>query len=310
MRHNDLNLLVYLDLLVRHGSATRVAEVLGVSQPAVSAAVRRLRSMTEHPLFVRTGRELAPTAYALSLQQQFAPLLRQWRELTDHDGNFSPGVSDRCFSILASDYTQYLFLPLLARRLATEAPNVSLRVIPSNPYRGVQLIEQQQVDLGIGYYRNVHPQLRLCPVLEEQAVCVLARSHPALDCFDEHAYASASHIAITVENAAYNATLDRALAAHKIRRRIAISMPSYVSAAHVVEETEYVATLPRSIAEFAAKTAAIEIRPCAIELPPLDLSMLFHVDSEADAASQWFQRVVLECAEVISSSWATAAATG
>lgn len=303
MRHHDLNLLVYLDLLVRHGSATRVAEVLGVSQPAVSAAIRRLRSMTEHPLFVRSGRELAPTAYALSLQQQFAPLLRQWQMMVDREAGFDPAVSDRCFSILASDYTQYLFLPLLARRLATQAPGVSLRVIPSNPYRGVQLIEQQQVDLGIGYYRNVPPQLRLRPVLEEPAVCVLASAHPALDCFDEHAYASAGHIAITVENAAYSATLDRVLAAHKIKRRIAIAMPSYVSAAHVVEETEYVATLPRSIAQFAAKTADIAIRPCTVELPSLDLSMLYHVSTETDAASQWFQRVVLECAEEISSSW-------
>ena len=305
MKHNDLNLLVYLDLLVKHGSATRVAEIMGVSQPAVSAAIRRLRSLVGHPLFVRYGRELTPTAYARSLQEQFALTLEQWERLAAGQDQFNAATSERGFSILASDYTQYLFLPLLAERLAQRAPAVTLRVIPSNPYRSVQLIGEQQVDLGIGYYHDVPPHLTRRPILEEPAVCVLARNHPALDRFDEKAYASFRHIAITSENAAYSADLERALAARRVKRSVAIVMPSYVSAAYIVEKTLHIATLPRSIAEFAAKSTAIAIRPCAFPLPTLDMSMLSHPDARNDQGNLWLQELVLECAAVISSGWAT-----
>jgi DNA-binding transcriptional LysR family regulator len=305
MKHNDLNLLTYLDLLVKHGSATRVAEIMGVSQPAVSAAIRRLRAMADHPLFVRSGRELTPTAYATSLQEQFAPLLKQWNLLVAGKDEFDAGSSGRGFTILASDYTQYLFLPLLARRLARRAPGVTLKVIPSNPYRGVQLVEQQHVDMGIGYYRSVPPQLTCRAILEEQAVCIIAKSHPALDAFDALAYTTYPHIAIASENAAYSATLEQALAAHRIKRRVAIVMPSYVAAAHIVEQTQYIATLPRSIAEVAAKTCDIVIRPCVFPLPTLDLSILSHSEAHTDAGNQWFQGLVAECATEISSGWAT-----
>ena len=122
MKQPDLNLLIYLDLLIKHGSVTRVAQELGVSQPGVSAALRRLRAVLQDPVLVRTGGGMVPTAKARAVQAQVAGALGLWARLADGDLVFDPARTTRSYSLLASDYIQFLLLPGLAREMARQAP--------------------------------------------------------------------------------------------------------------------------------------------------------------------------------------------
>jgi len=297
MQTPDLNLLYYLDLLVTYRSATRVAEVLDISQPAVSAALRRLRTLTRDPLFLRTGRQLVPTTRAHELQSELKPLLEKWAQLQKEPEVFNPSVSTRRFSILASDYIQYLFLPPLAQRLSRKAPEVHLRVIPSNPYKGLTLLAEHHVDLAIGYFHDAPTGLKKRRILEEPAMCLLSMAHPAAKRFDRAAYAKYRHLSIVSSSVgSYSKALEKALARHHIVRHIAMVIPSYVTAAHIVAKSEYIATLPKSIAEAAAQMLPVTVLPCPFELPTLDLSIFFPKAIQDDPGHQWLRNEIAECA--------------
>jgi len=297
MQTPDLNLLYYLDLLVTYRSATRVAEVLDISQPAVSAALRRLRMLTRDPLFVRTGGQLVPTTRARELQSELKPLLEKWTQLQKEPEVFNPGISARRFSILASDYIQYLFLPPLAQRLSRNAPEVRLRVIPSNPYKGLTLLAEHRVDLAIGYFHDAPTGLKKRRILEEPAMCLLSVAHPAVKRFDRAAYAKYRHLSIASSSiGSYTKALEKALARQHIVRRIAMVIPSYVTAAHIAAKSEYIVTLPKSIADAAAQMLPVAVLPCPFDLPILDLSIFFPKTMQDDPGHQWLRNEIAECA--------------
>ena len=194
MKQPDLNLLIYLDLLIKHGSVTRDAQEMGVSQPGVSAALRRLRAVLQDPVLVRTGGGMVPTAKARAVQAQVAGALGLWARLADGDMVFDPARTTRSYSLLASDYIQFLLLPGLARELARQAPQATLRVIPPNPYRRLQMLVEREADFAIGYYHQAPEELRTRRLFIEPVMCVMRRGHPDAACFDLDAFVRSSHV--------------------------------------------------------------------------------------------------------------------
>ena len=125
----DLNLLVVFDRLVQDGRVSRVAESLGLSQPAVSNALRRLRDLLDDELFLRTPAGMAPTPYALQLAGPVAQALRGLQGALNVRASFDPATSERCFTLAMTDVGEIYFLPVLMDVLAREAPGVTLRCV-------------------------------------------------------------------------------------------------------------------------------------------------------------------------------------
>lgn len=295
MSFPDLNLLVYLHLLIKHGSATKVADELNVSQPGVSAALRRLRAVLDDPVMVRSGGRLVPTSKALAVHAQMAPGLEAWERLADGDVMFDPARTTRSYSVLASDYVQFLLLPGLACKLALLAPKAALRVIPPNPYRRLQMIMEREADFAIGYYHDAPEELRARQLFVETMVCVVRRGHPASGQFDLAAFSRHSHIGITsVAQGSYSATLEKAFTEHRVQRQVPITVPSYLAAPHVVLQTDYVAILPVSIARAFAAMLPLELHPSPIELPRLDVSIFYHNSMQNDPSHKWFRDLAVE----------------
>ena len=303
MRQPDLNLLIYLDLLIKHGSVTRVAHELGVSQPGVSAALRRLRAVLQDPVLVRTGGGMVPTAKARAVQAQVAGALGLWARLADGDMVFDPARTTRSYSLLASDYIQFLLLPGLAREMARQAPQATLRVIPPNPYRRLQMLVEREADFAIGYYHEAPEELRTRRLFIEPVMCVMRRGHPDADCFDLDAFVRSTHVGVaSVSQGSYSATLERVLAERGIQRRLPIILPSYLAVPPLLLETDHVATLPASLATALARQLPLQVVPSPIALPALDVSILYHDSQQEDAAHQWFRQLVVE---VVSASGLT-----
>lgn len=295
MQLPDLNLLIYLDLLIKHGSVTKVAQDLGVSQPGVSAALRRLRTVLQDPVLVRTGGKMVPTAKARVVQAQVAGALGLWTRLADGDMVFDPTRTTRSYSLLASDYIQFLLLPDLARALAQRAPRATLRVIPPNPYRRLQMLVEREADFAIGYYHQAPEELRTRRLFIEPVVCVLRRGHPDADNFDLAAFVRNSHVGVaSVSQGSYSATLERVLAEHGIQRHQPIILPSYLAVPPMLLQTDHVATLPASLATAFARQLPLQLVPSPIALPALDVSILYHDSQQDDAAHQWFRQLVVE----------------
>lgn len=297
MSYPDLNLLIYLNLLIKHGSVTQVAKTLNVSQPGVSAALRRLRAVLQDQVLVRAGGRMVPTAKALAVHAQAEPTLAMWTGLAQGGLGFDPVTTSRVYSVLASDYIQFLLVPSLAARLAQLAPMAGLRVIPSNPYRRLQMVVEREVDLAIGYYHEAPEELRKRRLFEEQIVCVMRQGHPAAANFSVESLARYGHVVITsVSQGSYSESLERSLAAKGIRRQTPLTVPSYLAVPQILLSTDYLALLPASLAQTFSQQLALCVRASPVPLPALDVSILYHTSHQEDEAHHWFRERVAETA--------------
>ena len=158
IRAIDMNLLVVFDAMIEHRSVTRAGEAIGLSQPAMSAAVARLRAWFDDPLFVKTGAEMKPTPRALEL----APPVRRVIETVKGEilqrAGFDPGKTDRTFTIITPDIGEVNFLPKLLARLSVSAPGAQLRTIARSRPAAAEALESGLAELAVGYFPDLGSQ--------------------------------------------------------------------------------------------------------------------------------------------------------
>jgi len=180
MNHVDLNLLLIFEAMLEHQSVTRAGQAVGLSQPAMSAALAKLRSMLNDPLFVRTGVGMKPTPRAQDLAPSISRVLDIMRTQVLHESNFDAAVATRTFTINTPDIGEMVFLPKLLKRLSTVAPSIRLRATTVPHEQLETALETGKVDLAVGYFPDLTKaeifQQRLfshsfvCVVREDQAL--------------------------------------------------------------------------------------------------------------------------------------------
>lgn len=292
MKPVDLNFLLHFDALMRTANVSRAADLIGISQPAMSGALARLRELFGDPLLVRSGNSMVPTQRASELHQQLVPLLEQWRQATEGHGTaFEPQAASRTYTLVATDYIQFLLLPRLAAALAVEAPAIRLTVLPTNPIKTLQLLESNQVEFAIGQYGAPPDALRTRHLYNEAVVCLLRRGHPALRRpWDRSAYAAAAHVRVTSSfGGNFSAVLEQTLQTHAIELKVQMTLSSYLATPYVVARTDLVATTPGSVAHALARSLPVEIVPVPVEVPPISIALYWHERYQADAAHQWLR---------------------
>lgn len=290
----DLHLLSHFDALVRAGSVSRAAEMVGITQPAMSGALRRLRELLADPVLVRSGRGMAATGRAIDLHRELAPLLAQWKAATEGRA-FDADTSTRTFTLVASDYMQYLLLPGLARALRRRAPRARLRVLPTNPVKTIEMLESGQAEFLIGQVTEPPAPLRRRALHRELAVCLARRGHPALDePWDLDAYVRQRHIQVSsVAYRNFSDAVTKALGGRSMRLDVGLVLPSYLAAPHVVAASDLVATLPKSIAEEFARTLPVEVLALPADMPVISISLLWHNRHQADPAHRWLRELIV-----------------
>lgn len=291
----DLNLLRYLAVLVQEGSVSRTADRLGVTQPAVSAALKRLRHAFGDPILVRSGQSMAPTPRALDMADRVAPMLVGVRELLERRGPFDAKKARRSFTLMGSDYVQFFVLPGLCARVEAEAPAVQIEHRPANPSKVEAWLESGQVDLGIGYLASPPPALRTRLLFGDKQVCLVRRKHPALARgIDAAMYAQLPHVAISPGGAGYyGAQIDALLKSQGIRRRVALTLPSFLAMPYVVARTDYIATVPKRFATYFANLLPLEIVPAPLALPSFEISLFWHERVHTDLPNTWLRQQVI-----------------
>ena len=292
----DLNLLRYLVALVEQSSVSRTAEQLGVTQPAVSAALKRLRDRFRDPILVRSGQSMTPTPHAVALAQQIAPLLATVQQLARGKSPFDPSRTPRSFTLMGSDYVQFFVLPRLCSRLEASGAAVLLEHRPATPGTIEPWMESGQVDLGIGYLLSPPPSLRSRLLFSDRQVCMLRKGHPASrGAFTLERYASLSHVAISPGGAGiYGQRIDSLLKTQSVRRRVILTVPSFLAVPYVVARTDYIATVPGRLARYFADLLPLAIVEAPLPLPAFELSMFWHERVHHDLANVWLRQEVVE----------------
>jgi len=291
----DLNLLRYLVTLVQEGSVSRTAVRLGVTQPAVSAALKRLRGAFDDPILVRSGQAMSPTPRALEMAERLAPMLASVREMVEGRGSFDPARSQRTFTLMGSDYVQFFLLPRLCERFERQAARVSLEHRPANPDKVQSWMESGQVDLGVGYLVSPPAALRSRLLFRDRQVCLMRRDHPALaGTFTPDRFAALPHVAVSPGGAGmYGMRIDALLRSLGIQRRVVLTLPSFLAVPYVIARTDAIATVPSRLAQHFCELLPLAVCPPPLELPAFEMSMFWHERVHSDVAHLWLRAQVV-----------------
>jgi len=284
----DLNLLRVFDEIMAERNLTRAAHNLAMTQPAVSNALRRLRDALGDELVVRSGHGVEPTPAA----RQWWPAVRE--ALTQLRNTFAPGEfvaaeSRASFTIAMADATAALLVPAMVSIIETEAPGVSLRVLPLTTRDPRKLLETQDIDLAIGYFPAAIASIGSVESQEEALaqfgteqlyssdyICVMRRDHPLASVeLTLDAYCEAHHLLVSFSGRPVG-FVDEALAALNRRRRVVLTVNQFFTAGMVVANSDLLTVLP---AHFLASTGmgyAFETRPVPLQLPRVNVDMLWH----------------------------------
>jgi DNA-binding transcriptional LysR family regulator len=292
----ELSLVRVLHTVITERSVSRAAMRLATSQPAVSAQLKRLRALTGDPLLVRSGAGMAPTAVALALLPAAARVLQGAQALFGGHvaaRNFVPGEAERSFRIAASDYLDPLFLPELVTRVRTQAPGVTLDVLPLTrefDYRGH--LARGEVDVVIGNWLQPPAELHLGRLISDEIVCLVAQDHPAVRSprgWTLERYLQAEHIAPAPLHAGGRGIVEEHLQARGLERRIAVRTPHFGLAPAMVARSRLVLTTGRQFCARYQGQLPVRIVRCPVEFPPLTYYQLWHDLTHASPALRWLR---------------------
>lgn len=297
----DLNLLVAFDALMEERSVTHAARRVGLSQPAMSNALRRLRDMLDDEVLVREGHGMRPTPRALELERPIRMALRGIHDALEPATEFDPAQSDRIFWLGGRDYIEAVLMPTLTRRVMRVAPGVDLRVRPSPglhvPFRE---LEEGHFDLAVSYFPGLPSEYREQQMLFREGFRVIARmDHPAIgDELTLELFTELPHLLLAPQGGEVGAT-DAALAARGLSRRVALTVANFMAAPQVVAETDLICTLPTRIATGLARWLPIRLFHPPVELGGAEISMVWHERTNDDPALRWLRQQIADVAATL-----------
>lgn len=299
LRRLDLTLLLVLDEAVRHRKLSVVAERLGLSQPAVSHAVARLRDIFEDPLLLRRPGGVEPTARALALAPSVASLLALARGAIAPPALFDPARSERVFRLTGFDYEASRFVPPLLARFAEAGRGLRLSFRPHAREAALRALADGEVDLAIGYFPRRSPEVMTQPLYEESYLVAAAANHPRLRRrrkLDLDLFCRLDHVLVSLDGG-LEGTVDASLARLGRKRRVVAAMPWFLPALAAVAESEALVTMPRRVVErYAPRFGLVAFEP-PLPVRRFTLNAAWHRRQEGDAGLTWLLAQVARVAQ-------------
>lgn len=291
----DLNLFIIFDAIYTEANLTRAGQIVGITQPAVSNALARLRETFNDPLFVRTAQGMVPTPMAQNIIGPVRQALQLLRVSVQESRTFDPQQASKTFRISMTDLTEAVLFPPLFQRLRRLAPHVKIESMLARRRETTKELAAGQLDFALDAPLNTDPQVRHVRLLEDRFVCAMRPGHPmAKDILNMEQYLSLSHIHISSRRNGLG-MIDLALGKLGMQRNIVLRSQHYMMAAQVVQHTDMVVTVPERFAcRHNLHQAALPV-----ELPPLETHIYWHETTDQDPANRWMREQMLEIAQQI-----------
>lgn len=300
----DLNLVRVLDALIRERSVTRAGERIGLSQPAVSAALTRLRHALNDQLFIRRGNDMIPTPRAEDLAEPVRAALAGIERAFEASGAFEPGRMERTFTLMGADFFSLLFMPSLAGRVQSIAPRVSLRLRDSAAGDVARMLLDDAIDIALERPLDLPEWVSSLPLFRSPFAVIIAREHPAAkalglkdgDTMPLDTFCGLDHVIRSIDGSMRGFT-DDALERMGRQRRIVLGLPHFHAVAASVAKGRLTASVPVQYAQ--AVAADLGLIVCR---PPLDIAVpeiraYWHARHDDDRPHRWLrEQIVAEVA--------------
>ncbi len=298
----DTYLLRVLHTLLMERSVTRSAVKLNQSQPAVSAALRRLRDITKDPLLVRGKSGMVPTEYGLRLLEPVENALSEIERIKLQQHSFDPATSIRCYRIGCPDYLNVMFVPTVIERFRQDAPNAFLEFHPLGPSFDYELaLENGKLDIVIGNWPEPPEQLHLSNLFVDEIVCLISNTHPCAKRGGltlEH-YLDSPHLAPTPYSIGQRGSIDMYLARERLKRRVVVTLPYFNLAPYVLVQSDLIFTTTRRFANHYAQFLPLYISPAPIDFPPMQYYQLWHERCHYSEEVRWLLGLVAEAIKTL-----------
>ena len=291
IRNVDLNLLVIFDAMARHRSVNKAGEAVGLSQPATSAALARLRVIFDDALFVRTGSRMEPTPRSLEL----APAIHRVVETINTEilqpAAFDPASARRSFTILTPDIGEVAFIPGVLRRLRQEAPDVHLRALAMPRDAAAQALESGVAELAVGFF----PDLQKAGFFQQglfktsYACIACARNKGVGTRMTMKQYLSAHHVVVRPDGREH--MLDAFLRDKGWERRVTLDLSHFMSLLAILPGSDLVATVPQDIETVLTRHIAIKHIELPFKPPQIEVQQFWHRRMQHDAGNRWLRGV-------------------
>ncbi|NQY37811.1 MAG: LysR family transcriptional regulator [Alteromonadaceae bacterium] len=305
----DLNLLIYLDVLLREKNVTRAAGQLNITQPAMSNGLKRLRTLFSDPILVRTSDGMVPTERARALAPVIRKILLELEEALQGDEEFNVQNSQRVFRIMASDYAASTLIPNLLKRTNLIAPNITIDIMTPSDVT-FHDVEAGKIDMAINRFDELPQSFHQKTIWRDSFSCLLNANDPVVSQFNLNSYLLAKHVWVSKTGFGVGVGMDpkdvqklgwvdEALARLGKKRNIKVFTRNYHVAMQLAFEDGLIATLPTKAAMIHKNDSNYTILRPPFEIPDIELKMIWSPLLHHDASHIWFRQLVVEAAAAV-----------
>ncbi|MEM9063001.1 MAG: LysR family transcriptional regulator [Pseudomonadota bacterium] len=286
----DLGLLVALDALLHHQGVTPAANQLGISQPAMSAQLARLRKLFNDPLLTSSGRKLIPTPRALNIQAPLKAVLADLELIVRQQAHFDPQTTTATFRLIGTDYVHGVLASGISDALKSQAPNARLSLLAFRPETTWDQLETDEADLVLATGLNL-PDARMRPGMNETFQVIQRKHHPRGThpmTLDE--FCAADHALVSPEGGGFFGATDKVLKKLGLARHVVCSLPSFLLAPPVIAGSDLLALVPKRLAR--ASESTVDAFDPPFSSPRFAVDLLWHPRRQKDPSHSWFRDLV------------------
>ncbi|MGN6094712.1 MAG: LysR substrate-binding domain-containing protein [Bosea sp. (in: a-proteobacteria)] len=297
----DLNLLPIFVVLMEERSVTRAAQRLGITQPALSNALTRLRAVMRDPLFIRERNGIQPTALALELAPAIAAALATVDDIVVGQQAFDPARAERLITIAPNSYVEFVLVPAIVARLREVAPGIRLRLTPYGSDVAETGVISGDTAMVLGRIVDAPDNLVVQHLMDDGLACVVRSDHPEISStMSREQYESLKHVNMQPPGR-LRAGLFQALERQGLKREVAVSVTHFLAIPELLAVTDYCSTLPKLICRHLASDPRLTIVPSPVDLGTFPVEMAWHVRYRNDPAHRWLRSLIAEVAREVAS---------
>ncbi|MDX3895231.1 LysR family transcriptional regulator [Pusillimonas sp.] len=288
----DLNLLYVFEAMWRDRSVTLAAENLGLTQAAVSSALKRLRQEHGDKMFTLVGRRMEPTPYAVQASQQLLTALDMIRKASNRRSPFDPSSSRRLFTIRTRDVGEVVCFPQILQEISQTAPSIRLRTTFQPIEETLAGLASGRMDLALGFLPSLETGIHRRSLFSQHYLCVMREGHPLQhSTLTRERFCAQDHLLVEYSGSGH-LVIERALIDAGLRNQIRIRLPQYLSAPHFIMTTDLIWCAPATLAERLARHYPLVLKPVPISLPSFEIALYWHDRFHRDPANQWLRDLV------------------
>jgi len=290
----DLNLLRVFDAIASAGSVTVAGANIGLSQPAMSNALARLRELFGDPLFVRTPRGMRPTPFAQQLAQPVREALRLIQGALQQHTGFDPMSSGNTFRFSMTDIGEMVFLPGLLERVKRDAPGVKIEVVRL-PIKDVHAaLEAGDIDLAVGFLPGLTTGVLQQPLFREHYVCMMRADHPLAGAkISAKQFREAAHVLVSYTGTGHQ-VIEETFVKEGLTGRIAARVPDFLVVPMILDRTDLIVTVPSRVAAVFARLGNIKVLKLPVDMPSFEVRLHWHRRFHQDPANRWLREAMAE----------------